>query len=249
MLVLLSPAKNMADATGEGLPLTGPVFLPETGPILRALRAYSPWQLESLMKVNPEIALKTFDFYQKFDPALPGSPAALCYHGLAYQNLDAASFTGEDFAFAQQSLRFLSAFYGVLRPLDGMLPYRLDFLCPVKVEGKRLYSYWGDRIYQEIFSSGEPVADLCSGEYSRAFDPYRTGREPFVRCRFLQWRKGKWVTLPTEAKMARGQMARAVVKHRWTRPEQLRDFSWAGYEFIPQLSTGEEYVFRKELLD
>lgn len=62
MLVLLSPAKNMADATGEGLPLTGPVFLPETGPILRALRAYSPWQLESLMKVNPEIALKTFDF-------------------------------------------------------------------------------------------------------------------------------------------------------------------------------------------
>ena len=77
MLVLLSPAKNMADATGEGLPLTGPVFLPETGPILRALRAYSPWQLESLMKVNPEIALKTFDFYQKFDPALPGSPAAL----------------------------------------------------------------------------------------------------------------------------------------------------------------------------
>lgn len=106
-----------------------------------------------------------------------------------------------------------------------------------------------DRIYQEIFSSGEPVADLCSGEYSRAFDPYRTGREPFVRCRFLQWRKGKWVTLPTEAKMARGQMARAVVKHRWTRPEQLRDFSWAGYEFIPQLSTGEEYVFRKELLD
>ena len=73
MLVLLSPAKNMADATGEGLPLTGPVFLPETGPILRALRAYSPWQLESLMKVNPEIALKTFDFYQKFDPALPGS--------------------------------------------------------------------------------------------------------------------------------------------------------------------------------
>ena len=131
MLVLLSPAKNMADATGEGLPLTGPVFLPETGPILRALRAYSPWQLESLMKVNPEIALKTFDFYQKFDPALPGSPAALSYHGLAYQNLDAASFTGEDFAFAQQSLRFLSAFYGVLRPLDGMLPYRLDFLCPV----------------------------------------------------------------------------------------------------------------------
>ena len=147
MLVLLSPAKNMADATGEGLPLTGPVFLPETGPILRALRAYSPWQLESLMKVNPEIALKTFDFYQKFDPALPGSPAALSYHGLAYQNLDAASFTGEDFAFAQQSLRFLSAFYGVLRPLDGMLPYRLDFLCPVKVEGKRLYSYWGCLLY------------------------------------------------------------------------------------------------------
>lgn len=249
MLVLLSPAKNMTAASRADIQPTRPVFLPQTEPILHALRQYNPWQLESLLKVNLEIALKTFDFYQRFDPQLPGYPAALSYRGLAYQNLDAGSFTGEDFAFAQQSLRFLSAFYGVLRPMDGMLPYRLDFLCPFKVEGKRLYHYWGDRIYRELFAAGEPVVDLCSGEYSRAFDPHRTGREPFVRCRFLQWRKGKWVTLPTEAKMARGQMARAVVKGRWTSVEELQGFSWAGYEFCPQLSSFQEYVFRKELLD
>ena len=173
MLVLLSPAKIEPTPPG-GAPSLGQVFLPETGPILHALRAYSPWQLESLMKVNPEIALKTFDFTKSSTrPAwFPGSPQLprpcipksgrrqLYWGGLRLRPTEPA---------------VLSAFWGA-PPLDGMLPYRLDFLCPVKVEGSAFTPYWGIGFTRRYSPLASRWPTFAPGEYSRAFDPYRTGR-------------------------------------------------------------------------
>ena len=49
----------------------------------------------------------------------------------------------------------------------------------------------------------------------------------------------------THAKMARGKMARFIVKNRLTAPEQLSLFEEDGYCFSPELSTSSRYVFSR----
>ena len=128
MIAFLSPAKNMRPAPAPGVPLTRPVFQREADRLAALLRGYSPWELESLLQINPSLAMKAAGYYQDFAEA-PASAALSAYYGLAFQHLDAASLTPEDYAWAGEHLRILSALYGVLRPADGIRPYRLELQC------------------------------------------------------------------------------------------------------------------------
>ncbi len=243
MLLILSPAKNMQVSTLEGLSLSRPRFPAQTGQLAEALRVLSPWQLERPMSINPDLAFKAFTAFQSFDLDAEGTAALLAYHGLQYRNLDPQSFSLADFAFANEHLRLLSAFYGVLRPADGILPYRLEFLCKLKFDGRNLYQFWGDLFYRDLFSSGQTVVNLASAEYSRTVQPYLTPRDRFLTCNFLVMKRGKPRMLATAAKMARGQMARYLVKERIDQPEGLKGFCWNGYAFVPHLSDESTYTF------
>ena len=47
--------------------------------------------------------------------------------------------------YVQNHLRILSAFYGALKPMDGVTPYRLEMQAKVGIgETKNLYEYWGE---------------------------------------------------------------------------------------------------------
>ena len=96
------------------------MFLQQTETLAASMKRYAPFQLESVLKVNPQLALRAFTDIQDWNASIPGSPALLSYHGLAYSALDAATLSREDLTFAQDTLRILSAFYGVLRPLDNI---------------------------------------------------------------------------------------------------------------------------------
>jgi len=220
-----------------------PAYREETQRLAELLKAFSPWQLESLMKISPDLALRAHMDFQNFHWDNPGSPALLSYHGLAYQNLSARDFTLEDFAFAQNHLRILSAFYGLLRPTDALQPYRLELGCRWKVDGKSLYHFWGDKLCRDLFAPGEPVINLASGEYSKAVIPHLRPGDRMITCDFLVNRRGRLTCLATGAKMARGQMARFLIKNRLRDPEQLQAFDWEDYAFVPALSTESKYVF------
>ncbi len=247
MIAILSPAKNMRSAKMQGLSLTEPDYSRQTAELSALLRAMSPWQFESAMQLNPDLALKAFglsqDFPEDIVSARGGSAAALSYYGLAYQHLDAATLSLEDFAFAQDHLRIVSALYGLLRPADRIFPYRLEFQCRVKPGGKSLYAFWGGRLREDLFRLGEPVINLASGEYSKAVRPKHSGQGTMITCEFKTRRGQKLITLPTEAKMARGRMARFIVQNRLDSPERLTSFDWGGWTFQPGLSSGDTLVF------
>jgi cytoplasmic iron level regulating protein YaaA (DUF328/UPF0246 family) len=247
MLAILSPAKRIQPCPcPPGVPLTEPVFRREAGRLGELLRGYAPWQLESLLGVSPQLGLDAFALSRDFDPDVPGSPALLAYQGLAYWNLDPGSFSREDLLAAQERLRILSTLYGVLRPLDGISPHRLDFLAKIRPDGKTLYRWWGDRLRRELFSAGEPVVNLCSQEYAKAVSPWLLPGDVFITVRFLQQRGGRLVTRPTAAKAARGQMARWLVLRRVREPEELVAFDWEDYRFSPELSGPFLYTFLQE---
>ncbi len=243
MIAILSPAKNMRRVNNP-LPPTTPQFLQQALPLLQALRQYSPRQLEQSMKINPALALHAFTSFADMQPEQPGTPALLAYDGLQYKQLGATDFSRAQLNFAQQHLRILSGFYGLLRPLDGIWPYRLELGGTLKFGGKSLYTYWGAQLANALFAAGQPVINLCSAEYAKAITPFLLPQHTMITIDFLQQKPGgKLVMQATAAKMARGQMARFLVQNKLTRPVQLQKFSWGKYQYAKALSAPQHWAF------
>ena len=99
MLVILSPAKN-THRVPTPPHATRPMFLQQTETLAASMKRYAPFQLESVLKVNPQLALRAFTDIQDWNASIPGSPALLSYHGLSYSALDAATLSREDLTFA-----------------------------------------------------------------------------------------------------------------------------------------------------
>lgn len=243
MFAMLSPAKNMRDVQTKQI-ITRPRFSDQAWELVQILRQFAPWELEGILRVNPELALRAFTDYQNFGTA-PPSPALPAYRGLAYQYLDAQTLTQEDMAYAQKHLFLLSALYGVLRPLDGIRPHRLEMNSRLLINGKNLYRYWGDAWRNLIFRTGEPVVNLASAEYSSAVARWRKERDEMIDCVFLNPCRGALKQLPAPAKMARGRMARFIVQNKIDKPGDLKQFDWDGYRFLPHASGSTRYVFAR----
>lgn len=244
MLAILSPAKNMRVPKPWGFPLSRPRFLPQARELAGVLRQYPPWQLESILRVNPQIALRAFGYYQNFDAA-PDMPALLSYHGLAYQYLDAATLSAGDLEYAQNHLRLLSALYGVLRPADGIRPHRLEMTSRLSIRGENLYRFWGGAWRDALFGEARTVVNLASAEYGGAVSRRLSERDRMVDCVFLNPSRGTLRQLAAPAKMARGAMARFMLQNRIDRPEGLKDFHWDGYRYVAALSGTDRYVFAR----
>lgn len=245
---IISPAKNMKTVMETGAAPQKPLFLDRADVLREILKEYSAWQLEQLLCVNPNLGMQAFFQYQGYDPQKPGTPAVLTYRGLQYQSMKPEEFTPEDLTFAQNGRMFiLSALYGLLRPLDGIQPYRLEMQSKLKINGGNLYRYWGDFCYRELFQDGEPVVNLASAEYAKMVAPWLKPSDRMITCNFYTYSRGKMKMLPTSAKMARGQMARYCVKGRIEDPEGLKSFSWEGYRFVPELSNKSTFTYFQDI--
>ena len=243
MLILLSPARNIRPFPASAIKPERPVFLREALQLAEVLKEYDPWQLESLLDLNPERAVEMMKCYREFEPDAPGTPALLSYYGAAFRNMNPMDFEQDDFDFAQKQLRILSAFYGILRPADGILPHRLGMKKEFRIDGQDLYAFWGRRIYEQVFPQEQAVVNLASLEYAKLIMPFLSPGDEVVRCRFLvQGPNGARGTVAT-IRAARGLMARYIIKNRITRPEGLKEFDMEGYRYIANQSTAREYVF------
>ncbi len=243
MPFLLSPARNMRPVDIPGVTPTRPLFGEKTMRIVEALRQHGPLELESLLQTDPAKALALVDTYQRFDQLGPGTPAITSYVGIAYRNLGPADFTAEDFAFAQEHLRILSALHGMLRPFDGIVPHRLGLDCGARLMDQSLYAFWGDTLHKALFPRADWVIGLASNEYMKLLTPYLSPADRVLSCEFYVQKPDGAKATPNSVKTARGQMARFLIQNRIDEPEGLKDFDWEGYRFIPGRSDARHYVF------
>lgn len=244
MKVIISPAKNMKPDKAASLPVSLPHYIEETKQIVQALRTYTPFDLEVLMKINPALALDSADriYTMHFDKK--GTSALETYDGIQYKYMDPLSFTETERQFAQDTVRILSGAYGILKPYDSIYEYRLEMLTKLEVGGhKNLYRYWSDFLYQELVKEDSTIINLASAEYSKCIKRYVEPSVRFITCTFQVKRKGVYKTLATAAKMARGQMIRYIVTNQIQDPVQLTQFDTDGYQFCEALSTEQELVF------
>lgn len=146
MRLLISPAKKMREEDFLA-PAGEPLFLHRAGRLLEALRAMSYPELKKLLACNDAIAQVNYQRYQAMDLARAFTPALLAYEGIQYQYMAPGLFTQPQFDYVKEHLRILSGFYGLLRPLDPVTPYRLEMQAKLAIDGcKNLYQFWGDAL-------------------------------------------------------------------------------------------------------
>lgn len=255
MLALISPAKKMnTGAADPDVPATRPRLMDDTLELLEVVRELGPEDLKALMKVSDALAELNHERFRDFEVPLTrenARQAALAFAGDTYVGLDAEGLSADDLRYAQDHLAILSGFYGVLRPLDLIRPYRLEMGTKLdNPRGKNLYEFWGDRptrVLDETLSGhgDRTVVNLASKEYFGVVDEaFLDG--PVVTPVFKEIRDGRARVIGLLAKRARGAMARWMITRRLESPDGLRDFDEGGYRYRPELSDARQWVFTRE---
>jgi cytoplasmic iron level regulating protein YaaA (DUF328/UPF0246 family) len=159
-------------------------------------------------------------------------------------DLAPAVFEDGQYEYVQDHLRILSAFYGVVKPMDGVVPYRLEMQAKAAVAGhKNLYDFWGDDLYREVLDDSRIIVNLASKEYAKCIQKYLQPEDLFITCIFGEANGSKVVQKGVYAKMARGEMVRFMAGIHAEEPEQMKDFNWSGYRYDEERSSETEYVF------
>jgi len=225
-----------------------PVFLKETSRILEFLRSLDKENLQELWNCNNKIAQLNFERVEKMDLNQHLTPALLAYDGIAFKYMAPLVFTDDCFDYVQNHLVILSAFYGALKPQDGVVPYRLEMQSKAKVDdSKDLYDFWGNKLYEQVQQNNpdRTIINLASKEYSKCEENYLQSEDKYITITFGEESEGKFVTKGTYAKMARGEMVRFMSENKIETPEGIKKFNRLGYSFREDLSGETEFVFER----
>lgn len=243
MKIIISPAKKMKREevlSPEGLP----VFTERAEQIMRYLKSLPYGALKELLQCNDSIAALNFERYQKMELHGQLSPAILSYEGIQYQYMSPHVLDRQSLDYVQKHVRILSGFYGILKPFDGIVPYRLEMQAKLETPFCRnLYDFWQDSIYQELVREDKTILNLASVEYSKVVSRYCKADEHFITCTFGQWQDGTVKEKGVYVKMARGEMVRFLAERNITKPEGAKAFDRLGYRYQESLSDTTHYVF------
>ncbi|UQZ34860.1 peroxide stress protein YaaA [Paenibacillus sp. PK3_47] len=248
MRIIISPAKKMKTDTDIFTDRQLPQFLHETESLLAALKKLDYDELKSIWKCNDAITVQNIERIENMDLTRNLTPALFAYEGLQYQYMAPGVLQAEELEYLQEHLRILSGFYGILRPFDGVVPYRLEM--QAKLAGpdfKSLYGFWNRRLADQLFAETDCIVNLASKEYSKCISPYLGENTRMVTCVFGQLIGGKVVEKATFAKMARGEMVRYMAEHGIEKVEEIKGFTGFDFEYNEELSDEGNYVFIQKI--
>ena len=254
MLILLSPAKDLAQDAPLVAKATQPALLAQAVPLVAKLKTYSAKKLSDMMDLSPKLGELNHQRYADWSPPFTpknARPAVFAFNGEVYRGLDARSLSSADLDFAQHHLRILSGLYGVLRPLDLMQDYRLMMGTPFGLgKAKNLYAYWSDRVTallkQDLRENeSDTVINLASSEYFRAVDLKKLGARVITPV-FKDKRPNGYQPVQVFVKQQRGALARYVIQNQLLDPERIKAYGGDGYRFVPEVSSLNEWVFLRD---
>ncbi|HEX5596399.1 MAG TPA: YaaA family protein [Micromonosporaceae bacterium] len=245
MIILIHSSKTMRAVSGHGRPLTTPALRGKAEELAGYLKSLSVEQLAGVMKISAALAGKTHEMLAEWstEPELQ-SPAVDSFVGDIYSGLRAGELSGADRAYANERLRILSGLYGILRPDDGIRPYRLEmgYRLP-DPPYVNLYDFWGDSVARCLPPDGV-VVNLAAVEYSRTVTRFLDS-DRLIAPRFLTVhpQTGEPTFVAVHAKIARGAFARWLLTARVEDPGKIIEFAEIGYRHVPSLSQPRQPAF------
>ena len=244
MRIIISPAKTMRELPDSPYAATSPVFIEKTNILKNHIRSLTFEEQKKLWSCNDKIAQQNVERFTNMGNGAKITPAIMAYDGIQYSNISPETLDAGEMEYLQEHLRILSGFYGVLKPLDGIMSYRLEMQSKAAVDGyKNLYEFWGESLYREVVPQDGVIIDLASKEYSKCIKKHLRSNDRFISVTFGELINGKLVQKGVYAKIARGEMVRYLAKLRACYPEQLRSFCACGYKINKERSSNEQYVF------
>ena len=245
MRIIIAPAKQMKVDTDTFDCPELPVFLDKAKILKDYINGLSFDEQKRLWACSDKIAQENHERFAEMDLRKCLTPAILAYDGIQYTYMAPAVFEQRYFDYVQAHVRILSGFYGSVKPMDGVVPYRLEMQAKAAAGGhKNLYGFWGDSLYREVLPEDRVIVNLASKEYSKCIEKYLQPQDRFITVVFGELSNGKIVQKGVYAKMARGEMVRFAAEINAETPEQLQTFD-RGYRYDERRSSETEYVFIK----
>ena len=255
MLVLVSPAKTL---DFENPPLTTehtrPKLLDQSQALIKECQKLTPVQIATLMKVSDKIAGLNAARFAQWQPNFTlgeAKQAIFAFRGDVYTGFDADSLSAAQLQSAQNHLRILSGLYGLLKPLDLILPYRLEMGTRLEnAKGSNLYAFWGEIITDEVnralIEQGDDIiVNLASNEYFKAVKE-KSLKGRLVTPVFKDCKNGQYKVISFYAKKARGLMARFIIEQQPKDLTALISFDLDGYYYSEAQSTPSSPVFLRD---
>lgn len=244
MRIIISSAKKMKIDNDDFYHRHRPVFIDKAQELLDYLKTLSYEDLKDLWKCNDNIARLNYNRIKSMDLNNNLTPAILSFEGIQYQYMGPGVLDYGGLDYVDEHLRILSGFYGVLRPFDGVTPYRLEMQArPKGWKYKTLYDFWNESIAKQLFSETDCILNLASKEYSKVVSKYLNDNIRFITCIFGEIVDNKVIQKGTLAKMARGEMVRFMAENQIEDIEDIKEFNRLGYVFLEELSDENNYVF------
>lgn len=246
MRMIISPAKAMNTANDVLLHQQLPLFLEEAQVLLDELKGKTYEELKAIWNCSDKLARLNTQRIRKMDLHRTLTPAILAYEGIQYKYMAPIVFESKDFQYIEEHLRILSGFYGILRPFDGVTPYRLEMQAKVKGEAVDcLYAFWHKKLADQLCSETNCIVNLASEEYSKAISRHLPEEVQFITCVFGEMKGDKVIEKGTLVKMARGEMVRFMAENKIKDIEGCKAFDRLDYVFKEDLSDDNKLVFVK----
>ena len=241
MKILIPTAKEMNENQRS---LGRSHLTPKSKIIIEELLKHSAKELEKLYKISPQMAEIEHQRIQNLSKNEAETyPALHLFDGLMYRNIKRKDWTSEESSYIQEHLLLTSSLYGVIPALSPIAPHRLDFLVGLKPNGQTLKKFWREE-YTKTVADEEMLLSLLSSEFEDVFD--KSVREKMLRFKFLEEKSGKLKSHSTISKKARGQFLTALMEAQVDHLEQIKQLSFAGFDYRADLSNDKEFVFVKE---
>jgi hypothetical protein len=254
MLIVISPAKTLnMEVPAPSDFYTTPQYLEKSQQIINTIKKKNTKKLEELMGISTQLAQLNYERFQKWHyPYTPdeAKQAVFAFRGDVYTGLDIDSFSADQLIYTQDRLRVLSGLYGVLKPMDLILPYRLEMGTSLSIGRKRnLYEFWNAVITHEIkeainSQNDDILVNLASNEYFKSIDKKKLNAQ-IITPVFKDFKNGQYKMISFFAKKARGMMSRFILQNKLTNVEDLKHFEADGYFFNDKLSTQANPTFTR----
>ena len=250
MQILLACAKTMTDPGDACAPeLSVPAFAAAAMQFAADMTALDVADIAAAMHCSQRIAAETAMRYRRFFSDEPLQPAVLAYYGQAYKTLRAREFTPRQLHYAEQHLWITSFLYGLLRPLNGIHPYRMEGkVCLPSADGENMFGFWRNRLTTKLIDSVKAddgvLLHLATEEMQHLFDWNRVKREvTVIQPQFVVESNGRTKAVAVYAKSCRGAMTRHVIINQIDSPAKLLEFSYQGFVYRENLSSATNFVY------
>ena len=248
MIIILSPAKTLDFSDylklAKNTSSNTPIFLTKAQILADNLKKFTCQEIAEICHISPKLAELNQQRWQNFrvENYHQAKQAIVTFRGDVYKQLNLANYNKLELDYLQKNVLILSGLYGILKPFDAILPYRLEMSSNFTKHGffiDNLYNFWHNDL-TKYCQNYELIINLASQEYIKALNKSNLNIIDMI---FLDYQQNKLKNIGINAKKARGKTADLMIKNNINNLADLKTLKPLNYQFSLEHSNHKKLIF------